>query len=184
MPVDPGTPRASSLPPGDDPPDRSLDGSGATLSRADAQVPEQEPTYEAGALVALLANLADRTEHLSGLLDTLDKNHQLDSLFAELERTGRGDALATVLPSLMDHTEDLEALTAELVDDPDRMGALLADLVDRTDQVDDLVAELERAIARSPRDASERRSSVPSGEPSGIRSGAVGVCHDPGHQAS
>jgi hypothetical protein len=112
-------------------------------------VPEQEPNNDGRALAALLTHLVDRAEHLSALLDTLEKNHQLHPLFTELEQTGRSDTLVTVLPSLMDHIEDLEALIAEVTDCPDRMSALLADLEDRTDKVNALVTELERAIARS-----------------------------------
>jgi hypothetical protein len=115
-------------------------------------VPEQEPTDDGRTLNALLTHLVDRAEHLSVLLDTLERNHRLPSLFAELEQTGRGDALVTVLPRLMRHIDHLEALVAEVLDRPDRMGAVLATLVDHTGKVDALVAELEQAVARSSRD--------------------------------
>jgi len=112
-------------------------------------VVEQEPTDDCRALAALLTNLVDRAEYLSGLLDTLEGNHQLRSLVVELEQTGRRDELVGVLPNLMDHIEDLEASLADLVDSPDCMSAVLIDLTERTGHIDVLVADLERAIARS-----------------------------------
>jgi hypothetical protein len=112
-------------------------------------LPEHDATGGCGAqAVVLLADLADRTEHLNRLLAVLDENDQLCTL-VDMERSGSGDALATLLARLAARTDALEVLVADLVDSPDRMARLLAAVVEHTGRIDALIAELERTVKRS-----------------------------------
>jgi len=108
----------------------------------------REPSSEVRALAALLANLAERTGQIHALLAELAPG-QLEGLLSDLERSDRPNTLVTSLVGLIDETDELEHLMAEVLDRPQCIKALLTDLTARSDRVDGLVANLERAIART-----------------------------------